>query len=61
MNLKLQDINFIKFLSMAALSQRNPASRRELEHSELHHAMKQANLQGKNKLYMPGGCSLPMQ
>jgi hypothetical protein len=23
--------------------------------------MKQANLQGKNKLYMPGGCSLPMQ
>jgi hypothetical protein len=30
MNLKLQGINFIKSLSMAALSYRNPASTREL-------------------------------
>jgi hypothetical protein len=34
MNLTPQGVNFIKFLSMAALSLRNPASTRELQNFE---------------------------
>jgi hypothetical protein len=39
---------------MAALSQRNPASTRELEQSEAPLRNEASQTVGKNKLYMPG-------